>query len=277
MTISYEKFEKLEFEGWQERAAGYDDSTLHMTGKTIPALITATGIAPCDRVLDVCCGTGAVARVAAKFGAKISGIDFAPDMVSIASELIADGEFKTADAQALPFEDNSFDVVLTNFGHYHLADPELAIREAARVLRTGGRYGFTTWVGPDQSDGFGLILKTILGNVDPDVVIPSAPDAFRLADEKVARQVLKASGFDHIQCRTFPSKIVCHPDSFVTFLKAATVRATLVLNAQPVKIRTKIEALLREKIESFVTNGQVELPIPNRIITATRMYPEGAL
>jgi len=267
---SYSEFSELELQGWQDRAAAYETTTHRMTGSTIPSLVTATGVTAGSRALDVCCGTGAVARQLVVEGAEVNGIDFAPAMVAVAAANVPEGCFRQADAQNLPYEANSFDVVVSNFGHYHLPDPDSAICEAARVLRSGGRYGFTTWVGPDQSPGFRLIFETILNNVDPDVILPPAPDAFRLADKTTARAVLTSAGFTDIEISTFASEIICAPDDFVDFLKTATVRATLVLKAQPEPVRLRIERILRDAIEAFVTDGRVVLPVPSRIITATR-------
>lgn len=265
----YSKFEKLEWIGWQERAAQYDRTTLKMTGSTIPRLIELVNPHINDNILDVCCGTGAVARELLHTGATVSGIDFAPDMIEQASRSLPSAQFVTGDAQKLPYDDNRFDAVLTNFGHYHLPDPDRAILEAARVLKPGGRYGFTTWVGPDGSEGFRFIFETILGNVDQSIETPKAPDAFRLANEGVAIQVLKSAGFDDVAIETFPSEITCAPDEFVAFLKAATVRATFVLKAQTENVQRRIESLLRDGVERFRQGNRVVIPMPNRIVTAT--------
>ena len=272
---SLSQFSELELQGWQDRAADYEATTHRMTGSTIPKLIAATRAAAGDRVLDVCCGTGAVAQQLVADGAVVCGVDLAPAMVAAAEVNVPEADFCQADAQDLPYELGSFDVVVSNFGHYHLPDPDTAISEAARVLRAGGRYGFTTWVGPDQSPGFRLIFETILNNVDPEVTLPPAPDAFRLANEATAKTVLVSAGFTDIRIETFASTITCAPDDFVAFLKAATVRATLVLKAQPEMVRLRIECLLRDRIEAFVRDGRVVLPVPNRIITATRISFDG--
>lgn len=266
---AYSKFEKLEWLGWQERAVRYDETTLKMTGSTIPRLIELIKPSATDHILDVCCGTGAVARHLVPSGANVSGVDFAPDMIEQAAKSVPTARFVTGDAQHLPFEDGMFDAVLTNFGHYHLPDPDKAITEAARVLKPGGRYGFTTWVGPDASDGFRLIFETILGNVDRRVETPAAPDAFRLADETVARRVLESAGFGDVAVETFASEITCAPYEFVAFLKAATVRATFVMKAQPEDVQRRIEGLLREGVQTFRQGDVVVVPMPNRIVTAT--------
>lgn len=265
----YRKFEKLEWFGWQERATKYDSTTLKMTGPTIPRLIELIKPRAADQILDVCCGTGAVARQLCAFGADVSGIDFAPDMIDQATRSVPTARFVTGDAQNLPFAAAAFDAVLSNFGHYHLPDADRAIAEAARVLKPGGRYGFTTWVGPGASEGFRLIFETILGNIDPDVETPAAPDAFRLADETIARQVLETSGFADVAVETFPTEIICAPDEFVAFLKAATVRATFVMKAQPDAVQKRIERLLRDGVETFRQGDVVVVPMPNRIVTAT--------
>lgn len=267
----YPAFEELEWTGWQERAEGYDDTTLQMTGATIPSLISAAGLHADQRVLDVCCGTGEVARHAGDKGAAVTGLDFSPEMLAVARSKVPGARFIEGDAQALPFDDNAFDIVLSNFGHYHLPDPDQAIVEAARVLRPGGTYAFTTWLGPDASPGFQLILDTVLGNVDPNVTLPAAPDAFRLANRDTVTRVMEAAGFIVVSVSTFPSKITCAPSEFVTFLKAATVRATMILKAQPEKTREKIEAMLLERVQRFVRDGLVVLPVPNRIVIGRRI------
>lgn len=132
-------FKSLEHEGWSERAAGYDDYTARITNFGIAPLLDAADIGLGQRVLDVCCGTGLVAAAAVERGASVVGIDISEDMVAIAAAKSITAVFGVGDAEALAFDDASFDGVICNFGLYHLPDPDRAIAEAARVLRPGGR------------------------------------------------------------------------------------------------------------------------------------------
>ncbi|MDZ4168922.1 MAG: bifunctional demethylmenaquinone methyltransferase/2-methoxy-6-polyprenyl-1,4-benzoquinol methylase UbiE [Coriobacteriia bacterium] len=111
-------------------------------------LVKACAIQPTDRVLDLCAGTGDVAlAIAAQAGpAEVIVTDFTPEMLEIAREKGSafDGRtkltFQLADAQALPFEDESFDVVTVAFGVRNLPERERNFAEVKRVLRPGGRY-----------------------------------------------------------------------------------------------------------------------------------------
>jgi SAM-dependent methyltransferase len=101
-----------------------------------------------DRFLDVATGTGAVAIRAVRAGAAVTACDLAPAMIEKArsaagSEAIV---FDVADAQSLPYEDGSFDVVASAFGVIFAPEPTAAAAELARVCRPGGRLGLTTWV-----------------------------------------------------------------------------------------------------------------------------------
>jgi ubiquinone/menaquinone biosynthesis C-methylase UbiE len=83
-------------------------------------------------------------------GAKVTGIDITPKHIALAREEekiaeISGIEWKEGDAEDLPFEDESFDVVLSTFGHIFAANQELASKEMVRVLKKGGRLGFTSW------------------------------------------------------------------------------------------------------------------------------------
>src|SRR5205807_6805717 len=100
------------------------------------------------RVLDVGCGTGVVAITAAHLGALVTAIDLTPQLLERAREnsRIAglDVDWREADAEALPFGDTQFDVVLSQFAHMFAPRPDVAISEMLRVLKPGGTIAFST-------------------------------------------------------------------------------------------------------------------------------------
>ncbi len=121
-------------------------------------LVRLSNISANDNVLDVACGTGNTAITAARRnGAKVTGIDFTPQMLTQAKAEAALAEAKDikwmeGDVEALPFEDNSFDVVLSSFGHMFAPQPDVATREMLRVTKPGGRIAFATWP-PEHANG----------------------------------------------------------------------------------------------------------------------------
>jgi len=94
---------------------------------------------PGDRVLDSCCGTGDLAVEAERRGGRVVGLDFSERMLERARRKSGTIEWVQGDALALPFGDGEFDVVTCGFGVRNLADLEGGLREAARVLRPGGK------------------------------------------------------------------------------------------------------------------------------------------
>lgn len=105
---------------------------------------------PGESVLDVACGNGNTAITACKKGAIVTGIDITPELLSIAEEEEKSAQvkgivWKEGDCQNLPFDDESFDVVLSTFGHMFAPQPEIVAKEMIRVTKKGGRIGFATW------------------------------------------------------------------------------------------------------------------------------------
>jgi ubiquinone/menaquinone biosynthesis C-methylase UbiE len=102
-----------------------------------------------QRVLDVACGTGVVAVTAARRGARVCGLDLSPVLIARARKNAGiagvDVEFEEGDAEALPYPDGAFDVVLSQFGHIFAPRPAVAVKEMLRVLKRGGRVAFSTW------------------------------------------------------------------------------------------------------------------------------------
>jgi len=147
---------------------------------TVPAakLVKFAEVAPGQRVLDVACGTGVVAVTAGRRGAKASGLDLSPVLVERARHNATlaevDIDFVEGDAEALPYPDASFDVVLSQFGHIFAPRPALVVKEMLRVLKPGGRIAFSTWP-PEHFTGrmFAFVARNM--PPPPAVVDPPAP------------------------------------------------------------------------------------------------------
>jgi SAM-dependent methyltransferase len=139
--------------------------------RLVPAseqLAADLAIRPGDRVLDVAGGTGNMALAAARRDADVVCSDIVPELLEYARRR-AEMEglsFATepADAQALPFEDASFDVVTSTLGVVFAADADRAAAEMVRVLRPGGRLGLTAW----RPDAPGGRLLELVARHDPE-------------------------------------------------------------------------------------------------------------
>jgi SAM-dependent methyltransferase len=263
-------FKSLEHQGWNERARAYDAHTARFTRYGVDALLQAAGIAPGQAVLDVCCGTGLVARAAAGRGANVTGIDISEDMIAMAEAKGLACRFQVGDAEALPFGDAHFDRVLCNFGLYHLPEPDLAIAEAARVLRPDGVYAFTTWRGPEVSPLFRAVGEAMQAHGQMHVGLPPAPPPFRLADTAESRRAMAAAGFADVSFVDVPAVFECGGDEVIDFLEKSTVRLTMVFQAQSSAARAAIHEAICQKLATFIANGTLRVPLPAVLVSGTK-------
>ena len=124
-------------------------------------LCDAAGVAAGDRVLDLACGTGVVAREAARRGASPVGTDLNAGMLAVARRLLAAVEWVRADAAALPFPDAAFDRTLCQFALMYFPDRLAALREARRVTRPRGTIAFAVWASIDESPGYAALADVL--------------------------------------------------------------------------------------------------------------------
>jgi len=148
-------------------------TTLQIVGET---LCEALDLRAGERVLDVACGNGNAALAAARRFGLVTGVDYVPALLARAGARAAvDGmplELREGDAEALPFADGAFDVVLSTFGVMFAPDQERAARELLRVCRHGGRIGLASWT----PEGFvGQMFKVIGGHVPPPAGLRGPP------------------------------------------------------------------------------------------------------
>lgn len=147
---------------------------LSMGGRLVERADVSSG----DSVLDIGCGTGTVAITAARRDAQVTGVDIAPPLLDEArnnAEIADTGDisWREGDATSLPFEDDTFDVTLSNLGHMYGDPPDTVTGELIRVTRPGGRIGFTSWTPTSVYPSMAGVLLTVLSPEDlPDFSEP---------------------------------------------------------------------------------------------------------
>ncbi|MHA1570285.1 MAG: class I SAM-dependent methyltransferase, partial [Alphaproteobacteria bacterium] len=168
--------------------------------------LAEVGLGAGERVLDVACGTGIVARLAAaKVGKcrEVVGIDLNASMIEVARDIAATtpGNFgwHTGDAGALPFDDSRFDTVFCQQGLQFFPDKPAALGEMKRVLRNSGRAVLTIW--SEVSPLFAAVGEALAKHFDAELARRAvAPFAFR--DGKIIEELLSDAGFQHIDMQT---------------------------------------------------------------------------
>lgn len=131
-------------------------SLFNRSPKSNRAAVELASLAAGDRFLDVGCGPGAALEHAATTGAEVAGIDPSPSMVSRASKRVPVAEVRVGSAEAIPFPDDSFTVVINVASFHHWADREAGLREVLRVLAPGGRLHIVEGLIKEGKDGHGL-------------------------------------------------------------------------------------------------------------------------
>lgn len=220
-----------------------------------PMLADAGGVTQGQRILDVACGTGIVARVVADrlAGAgQITGLDLNPSMIKVAQRLRPEVDWHEGDATRMPFADGSFDVVLSQAGLMFFPDPVAALREMRRVLRSGGRLAVQVW---GASQGYDLIAEILEDSAGKEIAdIFRAP--FSMARPSYVPELLTKAGFDSPELRTYeePARF----SSVEAFLKTE-------IDGWVLEGRVDVDTLLRsaeEKLNPYVdARGSIAIPM----------------
>jgi SAM-dependent methyltransferase len=256
-------FRQFEHSGWQGIPQQYHQAFGELTTQSIEPLLDAAGVKAGIRVIDIATGPGYVAAAAARQGARVIGVDFSAAMIAEAQRLSPDVEFHEGDAEQLPLDDNLFDAAVMNFGILHLARPDEALAEACRVLRAGGRFGFTVWAKPEEAVAFGIVLGAIAKHGDPNVPLPEGPPFFRYSDPDECIRSLLGTGFVSPHVVKVPQRWrLPSIDSLFDFMKDSTVRTAGLMRAQKPEVLEEIRDAMRDELKKYQKGNSVELPMP---------------
>lgn len=267
-----QSFRDAELEGWDRKAGYWDDSLGAVTLSAIDPLLDAVMAAPGVRILDIACGTGALAAAATRRGAEAIGMDFAPTMIAEAIRRYPGIDFRVGDAEAIPLADESVDAVTCSFGMLHMERPERVLAEFARVLRPAiGRLAITSWM----SDGefFAIVGPAVQAHADASVSLPTAPPMFRFGDESECRSALLAADFAEPVFNKLPLVWTGDtPEAVLDTLHRGTVRTPMLIEAQTPEIRQAIEQAILSGAERYrQKEGPILLKWPALLTIARRL------
>ena len=227
-----EAIRSFEHAGWERAAQAYEGTFATATRQFIPGLLNAVGVEAGHSVLDVACGPGFVTAAASERGATARGLDFSAAMLAVARAWHPGVTFDQGDAEALPYSDEAFDCVVSNFGIHHVPTPLRALRQAHRVLRPGGRFAFTIWAGPAENIAWKLVFDAIRRCGDMTASRAPAPGGgFGTPDDCVV--ALEQAGFGAIGAAPLAG-IWRHPDgaALLGALQAGTARMAALIESQ---------------------------------------------
>ena len=191
-------------------------------------------VKPGTRLLDIACGSGQLALMAARAGADVAGVDIAANLIEQArTRAQAEGlavRFEEGDAENLPYPDRSFDLVASLIGAMFAPRPEVAAAEMLRVCRPGGRIAMANWT----PQGFvGQMFRTTGKHVSPS---PSLPPPVLWGEEAVVRERF-GEGVTELRLtrRLYPFRYPFPPAEVVKYFRTyfgPMVRAFAALDAE---------------------------------------------
>jgi SAM-dependent methyltransferase len=246
---------------WERAAGVYGATFASATRPFIEAVLDAARVARGTHMLDIACGPGFLASGGRERGAVARGLDFSPAMLAIASVRETELRFDEGDAESLPYEDASFDSVVSNFGIHHVPRPGFALREAHRVLREGGRVAFSFWAEPAENVAWKLVFDAVARHGAREAVqMPAPGGGFGTAAQ--CADALREAGF--ADCATRLVRATWgHRDAaaMVVALQTGTVRMAALLEAQRPDALAAIVADIAANAECYRDDDGIAVPI----------------
>jgi SAM-dependent methyltransferase len=247
-------------DAWDAIAPRYDEHVTPTANFAVAeTALDRVEVGPHTDLLDVACGSGALAIPAARRGARVLGVDFAPTMVDrlearASAEGLGDVEARVMDGHALDLDDDTFDVVASQFGVMLFPDQPRALREMVRVTRPGGRVLVVAYRPPEEVEFLtfflGAVQAVVPGFEGPPPDEPMLP--FQAADPGVLRGRLEDAGLAEVTVEqdVEPLEFASGQQMWDWLLSSNPIPGALtadLADEQRAQIREVLERMLRER------------------------------
>jgi ubiquinone/menaquinone biosynthesis C-methylase UbiE len=236
-------------------------------------LFAAASLKAGERVLDVACGTGVVTRIAAeRVGptGKVTGLDLNPGMLEVAASVTPSDlsiEWIEADAQEMPLEDSTYDVILCQMGLQFVPGPLAALREMNRVLASDGRVHLNV-PGPTPRL-FAIMAEGIARRLGRDGAM-FVDLVFSMHDVGELRDLFESSGFRDVKIGTTQKRLVVPPPrEFLWQYIHSTPLAQAAMHADN-QVRDALERDVCPKWADFVVDGNMQFDVGIATVSAVR-------
>ena len=242
----------------------------------VQGLVELAEIQPDDRVLDVGCGPGFVARRAAELVGKtgrVVGLDLNESMLIKARETprlesAVTVEWRQGDAQSMPFDDSSFDVVLVLQALQFCPEPAVALREMRRVLAPGGSLVVCAW-GPLEDNPYPVAQINIMEPHVGAAVRTSLAAAHSLGNAEELRNLFNCANFSHVEIRSEIRETPVGPaKEFFQGHFAALPYANAIAALSDDTLKTMLSESILE-LDDYVVEGILEFPTGAHLVAAS--------
>lgn len=235
-----------------------------------PRIIKSAGVCNGDKVLEVGCGTGVLAReVIKQIGPDggVTGLDLSESMLGVARGLCPDVDFRQGNAMDLPFDDESFDVAIASFMLMFVPDPVLAVSELWRVLNPGGRMVITVWEALGRNPVYAGLVDIAKHHID-DAAGSSLAWPFALGENGKLEEICHLAGVTDVTLCTHDG--LAKFPSLEDFVRTE-IQAWVLADSVDEESLRAVVADSQERFASYCDlNGCVDIPLDAIIATARK-------
>ena len=225
-----------------------------------------------ERVLDLACGTGIVARMAAPMvqpGGRVSGVDFNGAQIATARTMDSSIDWREGDAGSLPFADQEFDLVICQQGFMFFPDRVQAVREIHRVLKPGGRVGIAVWSSIDKAPGYLALVHSLDRRIGSSAA-HLMDDLTALSDSNEVSRFFSDGGF--------PGADVVTLSKYVNFASAEEFTRAIAVGSIMRRTETQfseetldlLTADVAAEMASYIGENGLTFPMEAHLLTATK-------